>query len=338
LSKRNWLALVASASAISLTLLGVSTAAGALTVNTKTQWQAAIGQVPAPGTGCYNATYPKLQWHAVTCVTAPKWRFAPSTVGNGIDYSAQVAGTISTATGTFTGVSSDISEKGQVNGQGAKIANAFSLQLNTEFFSGSPACSGSSDPSDCLAWQQFVYAYVDGGMIFMQYWLIDYNATCPAGWNTFTVSSTTDCYTNSEAAGVVHLTAKDLATVQVTGSAVTGGNDGLSLALGSGKATLVTGPDSMVDLAPHWNTTEWDVFGDAGGGEAYFGSANTLEAQTALKGTSPAAPKCVKEGFTGETNNLKLASTSALGSEPSPTMASRQTDGSAGTASCAVKA
>jgi hypothetical protein len=94
----------------------------------------------------------------------------------------------------------------------------------------------------------------------------------------------------------------------------------------------------MVDLAPHWNTTEWDVFGDAGGGEAYFGSANTLEAQTALKGTSPAAPKCVKEGFTGETNNLKLASTPALGSEPSPTMASRQTDGSAGTASCAVKA
>ena len=338
MSKRNWLALVASASAISLTLLGVSAAAGASAVKTKTQWQAAIAQVPAPGTGCYNASYPKLQWHAVKCVTAPKWRLAPSTVGNGVDYSAKVSGTISTATGTFKSVSSNISEKGQVDDQGPKVANAFSLQLNTEFFSGSPACSGSSDPSGCMAWQQFVYAYDEGGLIFMQYWLIDYDATCPAGWTTYTVDSTTDCYTNSEAAGVTHLTAKNLASVQVTGSAATGGNDELSLALGTGKATLVTGPDSMVDLAPNWNTTEWGVFGDAGGGEAYFGSANTLEAQTALKGTSPAAPKCVKEGFTGETNNLKLASTPALGSEPSPTMASRQTDGSAGTASCAVKA
>ena len=338
LSKRNWLALVASAGAISLMLLGVSASAGASTVMTKTQWQAAIAQAPAPGSGCYNASYPSLQWQAVKCVTARNWRLAPSTVGNGVDYSAQVSGTISKATGTFKDVSSDISEKGQVDATGAKIANAFSLQLNTEFFSGSPACSGSSDPSDCLAWQQFVYAYdgCTGGAncIFMQYWLIDYDATCPSGWYTYS----DDCYTNSNAAAVSTVTAKDLASTSFYGSAATGGKDDVSLSIGSGTATSVTGPDSMVDLATHWNTTEWDVFGDAGGGKAYFGTDNTLEAQTALKGTSSAAPKCVKEGFTGETNNLKLASTPALGSESLPTMASKQTDGSAGTASCAVKA
>ncbi len=99
----------------------------------------------------------------------------------------------------------------------------------------------------------------------------------------------------------------------------------------------IWGPDSKVDLDPNWNTTEWGVFGDAGGGEAYFVTANTLEAQTALTGTSSAAPKCVKVGFTGETNNLKPASAPALGTESLPTMACRQTDGSAGTASCAVK-
>jgi hypothetical protein len=342
MSKRNWVALLASASAISLTLFGASVSAGASTAMTKTQWQAAIAQVPAPGSGCYSASYPKLQWHAAGCVTARNWRFAPSTVGNGVDYSAQVSGTISKATGTFKDVSPKISEKGQVDATGSKIANAFSLQLNTEFFTGSPACSGSSDPSGCQAWQQFVYAY-DGcsastSCIFMQYWLIDYDATCPSAWNTYTVGSSTDCYTNSNAAAVSAVTAKELASVSFYGSAAKGGKDGVSLSIGSGKATLVTGPDSMVDLAPSWNTTEWGVFGDAGGGEAYFGTANTLQAQTALKGTSSAAPKCVKEGFTGETNNLKLASTPALGTESLPTMASRQTDGSAGTASCAVKA
>jgi hypothetical protein len=338
LSKRNWLAPVASAGAISLMLLGTSASAGASPVMTKTQWQAAIARVSAPGSGCYNASYPKLQWHAVKCVTARNWRLAPSKVGNGVDYSAQVTGTISKATGTFKDVSSDISEKGQVDGTGSKITNAFTLQLNTEFFSGSPACSGSGDPSGCLAWQQFVYAYdgCTGGAncIFMQYWLINYDATCPSGWFTYSH----DCYTNSSAAAVSTVTAKDLASVSFYGSAANGGNDDVSLSIGSGKATVVTGPDSVVDLAPHWNTTEWGVFGDAGGGEAYFGTDNALEAQTALKGTSSAAPKCVKEGFTGETNNLTLASTPKLGSESSPTMASRQTDGSAGTASCAVKA
>jgi hypothetical protein len=335
LSKRNWLAL-ASAGAISLMLVGASTSAGASTVMTKPQWQAAIAQVPSPGSGCYNAAYPKLQWHAVKCVTARNWHFAPSTVGNGVDYSAQVSGTISQATGIFRSVSSYVSEQGQVNATGSKIANAFSLQLNTEFFSGSPACSGSSDPADCVAWQQFVYAYDGCGTgvncIFMQYWLIDYNATCPTGWFTYS----TDCYTNSNAAGVSTVTAKDLASINFYGKAVNGGKDSVSLSIGSGAATRVTGLDSVVDLAPNWNTTEWGVFGDAGGGEAYFGDDNTLSARTTLEGTSSAAPTCVEEGFTGETNNLTLASTPALSSKPLPMMASKQTDGSPGTASCAV--
>jgi len=57
---------------------------------------------------------------------------------------------------------------------------------------------------------------------------------------------------------------------------------------------------------------------------------------TALTSTSSAAPSCVKEGFTGETNNLNLAATPALGSASSPTMGSTQTNGSTSAASCAV--
>jgi hypothetical protein len=325
--------------------VGPASAATQSAVRTKAQWQAAIARVPQPGIGCYHASYPALRWHAVKCVAAPRWPLAPVLpagsarhagpvkVGDGHDYSAQVSGLISKATGTFTHVSSNISEKGKINNEGSKVKNAFSLQLNTQFFTGSPACSGSSHPSKCQAWQQFVYAYEDGsGVLFMQYWLIDYAATCPSGW--FTYSS--DCYTNSSAAGVVALTAKDLASLKLSGSAVSGGKDSVSLSVGSGLATTVTGKDSKIHLASSWNTTEWGVFGDAGGGEAYFGSDNTLEAQTALTATSSSAPTCVREGFTGETNNLSLAHTPALGSESSPTMASKQTDGTTGTASCAV--
>ena len=261
----------------------------------------------------------------------------PATVGNGVDYSAQVSGLISKATGTFHNVSAGITEKGKVGNVGAKVANAFSLQLNTQFFSDSPACAGSGNPAKCLAWQQFVYAKSGGvGQVFMQYWLIDYNATCPAGWFTYS----TDCYTNSSAGATSGgpLTAKDLATVKLSGSAASGGQDEVSVSVGTGQATIVTNSDSEIDLAAAWNTTEWGVFGDGGGGEAFFGTNTTLEPQTALTATSHAAPTCVKEGFTAETNNLKLAKTPALGSEPSPTMASKQTNGTSGTASCAVKA
>jgi hypothetical protein len=336
--------------AVALTVAGLSAgSASAATqpIRTKAEWQAAITHVREPGRGCYQASYPALAWHTVKCVAAPKLPLVPAplsrsarhagpaTVGDGQDYSAQVPGLISQATGTFQNVSSGITEEGQPGGTGSEVANGFSLQLNTQFFSGSPACSGSSDPSDCQAWQQFVYTYEDSTIsyVFMQYWLIDYDATCPSGWYTYS----DDCYTNSNAAEVSTLTASQLASVQLSGSATSGGNDGVSLSVGSGQATTVTANDSMIDLASYWNTTEWGVFGDGGGSEAYFGADTSLEAQTALTASSgSSAPTCVSEGFTGETNNLSLTATPALGSESSPTMASQQTNGTSGTASCAV--
>ena len=325
---------------------GSALAATRPAARTKAQWQAAIARVPQPGSGCYRASYPVLRWHAVRCVAAPAIPLvpvprsrsarpgAPETVGDGTDYSAVVSGLISKAVGTFTSVSSGITEKGQPGGSGSQTANAFSLQLNSQFFTGSPACARSGNPSGCLAWQQFVYTYESRstGYIFMQYWLINYDATCPSGW--FSYSS--DCYTNSNAATVSTVTAAQLATVNLTGSAASGGQDGVSLSIGSGHATSVTNSDSKIDLAAYWNTAEWGVYGDGGGSEANFGASTTLEAQTVLTATSNSAPSCVKEGFTGETSNLTLTATPALGSESSPTMATRQTNGSSGTASCAV--
>ncbi len=131
-----------------------------------------------------------------------------------------------------------------------------------------------------------------------------------------------------------HLTAANLSTLKLSGSAVSKGNDEVSLVSGT-HATDVTNSDSKLDLAPHWNTTEWDVFGDGGGTEAYFGAKTTLEAETTLVTSTGAAPVCKSEGFTAETNNLKLTSTPAI-SASSPTMASKQTNGATTTASCAT--
>lgn len=349
-ARRPVVVLVAAVLPLGMAGLALAWPASAATqqiVGTKPEWQLAIAKVPEPAIGCYHASYPAPQWHAVKCVIAPKWpvapapppgsatRGAPETVGDGVDYAAQTSGLISKATGSFQDVSPNITEQGQVGGTGAEIANAFSLQLNSQFFN-SPACAQSGDPSGCLGWQQFVYSYdADTGLVYMQYWLINFDATCPSGWFSFGI----DCYTNSSAGTLSSpLTARELASVKLSGSANSGGNDEIFVSVGSGQATLVTGSDSMLDLAAFWNTAEWGVLGDGGGGEAFFGTGTTLEAKTAVTTASSSAPACIEEGFTAETNNLSLTSTPALGNEPSPTIVSKQTNGTSGTASCAVAA
>lgn len=342
-----WLMGVVGSTLLVLVVAGNGSAFGANETRAamETTWQQSMSRVRTPGPGCYHATFPNLKWTAGACDVAPNWPMEPpaapmKVVGNGHDFSAEVTGTISKATGSFDDVSPTITESGQEDDQGAKLPNTFTLQLNTQFFSGSPACSGAASPTKCLAWQQFVYE-TSSNLVFMQYWLIYFDKTCPSGWESYSAgTSTTDCYKNSPASSLPGsaLTAAGLATSQLEGIAASGGNDEVSLSNGSGQATEVTNPDSVLDLSAKWNTTEWGVFGDGGGGEAYFGPKTTLEAQTALNASSQSAPSCVDEGFTAETNNLKLTNTPAIGSQPSPTMVSKQTNHKAKHPGCATSA
>jgi hypothetical protein len=323
---------------------GPASAATHSIAGSKAAWQAAIANVRTPGTGCYHASYPALRWHAVKCVTGPDWPAAPTlppaahagpmAVGNGTDYSAQVTGLISKATGTFQNVSQGITETGKVDNKGDAVANAFMLQINSQTFTGSAACKGAS----CMAWQQFLYGYRNDktAIVFMQYWLISYDGTCPDGWHE--QKGTSNCYKNSPEAKVTPLTAAQLASTQLSGSAATDGDDVVSLTVGSGQATSVTEKDSVLGLAKSWNTTEWGVFGDFNSAEAVFGANTTLETVTTLTATSTTAPTCLSKGYTGETNNLTLTATPALGTVSSPTMGSEQTNGTVGTASCATGA
>jgi hypothetical protein len=310
------------------------------------QWQGEIANLPTPGNGCFHASYPALQWQATSCVVAPNLPFAPhlptqgspAVVGNGDDYVAQVAGTLSKATGTFTHVTTGITEKGKINNTGPNVANAFSLQLNSEFFSDPPACSKAAVPSDCYGWQQFVYAFdysSDTNYVFMQYWLIYYDKTCPGGWNTDVSGRYTFCYANSPATTYGSLPADALGQTTFVGQATSGGKDTVSLSSPSG-ASSVSNSDSKLDLSAYWDATEWGVFGDAGGAEAKFGADSKLEPVTTLQGTSSSAPTCAVGGFTGETNNLSFTKTKALGSESSPTLAITETNGTLKKPSCQV--
>jgi hypothetical protein len=321
------------------------------TPRTKAAWRKAIRHVRTPGRGCFRSSYPALAWHAVKCGTAPKVPSAPAQPARGArgaapatvggtgtgDDVAKVGGLISEATGTFWNVSSGITESGLIaNNQNTKpVANAFSLQLNSNNNFTTPACSGGN--SGCKGWEQFLYTYGDSSssdiptsVIFMQYWLLNYGAIpCPSGY-IHPKGDTVNCYNSSQAADVSSLTASDLASVVFSGMAASGGADEVSMSVGS-QAYAVSASDSVLDLAAGWHQTQWGVYGDAGSAKANFNSSSSLKAQTTIEvGSGPSTVTCGSGGFTGESNNLNLTTTSAIGSGDLPTMVSEQTGGTPG--------
>ncbi len=278
-------------------------------------WRATMAETPAPQEGCFKADYPSTTWTPVACRTAPNRPYVPThgkharhgyTVGDGNDYSAVVTGIITSAVGSFPSVAGLKSETGY-GGQ----ANTYSLQLNSQFFT-TAVCNGATDPSSCLGWEQFVYS--NSGGAFMQYWLINYGSSCPAGgWMAYSG----DCYRNSREVSVPAQAITQLGSLKLSGKAVANGNDTFVMTTAS-SAYATSGKDSVVDLAQSWNAAEFNVIGDGGGSQAKFNTGTSLTVKIALKSGSTAAPSCKSDdGTTGETNNLTLgACTTAGGTTP----------------------
>jgi hypothetical protein len=152
-------------------------------------WSLSMSQKAAPTSGCFTAAYPQPDWQVVKCTTPPNMPMPPRNgprafvVGSGNDISAQApSGAISQAIGRFESVINVTSISSPIGNAGAPVANAYTLQINTNFMT-SAACSASPN-ANCRGWEQFVY-FTNGtsGLAFIQYWLIQYNATCPAGQN-----------------------------------------------------------------------------------------------------------------------------------------------------------
>jgi len=348
----------------SVTALGVVAVTGLLAVSgasaasaasspapvTVASWQQAIKALSVPPQGCFAATYPRVTWRRTTCAAAPRYPYLPASqhtgppahhplgqyVGDGVDYSAEVSGSpLSSVAGSFDSITAGTTETGEQYGTPPQVPNTFSLQLNTKGFV-TPACAGSGTPASCRGWQQFLYS-TTYNEVFMQYWLLNYNAACPSGWAAYG----TDCYTNSSASTLTSgaLTVAALPSTTMKGSATGGGTDSVVLTTGAGTATAV-GSDSVLDLGAsgNWTGIEFAIVGDCCGTEANFSPGTSLAVRTTTHNGTTLAPTCVFEGFTGETNNLNLAPTPALTIGASPGLVSEQTYGSTSTPSCATAA
>jgi hypothetical protein len=293
-------------------------------------WRGDIAQIATPSEGCFHASYPSIVWQQIACSSVPARAMplphyylfgAQETAGNGNDYTIQTGShLITSAVGTFPTVKVT-SEKGvgvAAYGDGGILgANEYSVQLNTQFTSTTAACKSHSG---CTVWQQWVYAtdYQEQGKgaIFMQDWLIGYGGTtCPSGFGS---DGEGDCYKNSNAALPPDISPTALASLKLTATAASGGND-TAVVTYDGEAYSTSQKDSTLDIAKVWNTGEFNVVGNAGGSEADFNTGASIKVNLAVSDGSTSAPSCVADsGTTGESNNLNLSScTAAGGSNPS---------------------
>lgn len=297
----------------------------------KLSWSRSMLQQPSQRPGCYRSDYPSTTWKQVRCTSGPSYPMPPRrgaralTVGNGSDVSAQIAsGFVSQAIGTFDSVSNVTSESSPIGNSGSPVANAYTLQLNTDHFTSS-ACAGSPNPG-CLGWEQFVFEnFGSGARAFIQYWLLRFNTTCPSGWNQFSFNGSSDIYCfRNNSSGAVSIPVQpigNLANLSVTAT-VTASSD--SVAVSTGSSVFTVNGDNSVNAAASWKIAEFNVFGDggnsSGGGGATFNSGAVIVPRTRVFGNTNAAPMCVAQGFTGETNNLSFGPSAPLASPPGPAL------------------
>jgi hypothetical protein len=331
---------------VALLLFGLSESAGAPTTiarggkqgpwiaKTHGTWRRAILEFRAPGTGCFKAAFPLVEWRQVSCVTRPTVPYdprhgpTPFTVGGNNDYAARVmTGSISGAEGSFDSVTGVTSETGQVGGTGAQVANVYTLQLNTKPFTATTACMGSPN-MNCLGWQQFVYSS-GSGSIFIQYWLLKYNAACPAGWITRVLPSApndTYCYRNgASTASFPRQPITNLRNLSLGASANANANDIVTISNGTTAATALN-PGNTLSLSTAWKDAEFAIVGDGRSSQASFNAGSTIVVRTSVHNGTMNAPICVVEGFTGETNNLDLVDNAIVGAGQSPSIVSRQSN------------
>ena len=235
-------------------------------------------------------------------------------VGSGNDRVAKSAGAIiGAAAGSFQSVKGLMSESDSFG------ANSYSLQLNSQTFKG--VSNAYTDNRVTTGWEQFLYQNSgSSGSLFIQFQLIGYQSaygscpgTGPPGGSAWLPDGAGDCYANSPAINNVPTTqATDLAKLSLAGYAnyQGSGNDQVILCISGGSCYNVALTDGVVNLFQYWLDSEFNVFGYGGGSQANFNMGTTLTVLNSLKdeGGNPITPSCVMNGYTGETNNLDIAS------------------------------
>jgi hypothetical protein len=312
-------------------------------------WALSMHKKPAPKKGCFTSTYPDTEWKEVACAPmrnipmVPRRGARPFVVGNANDISAGApSGSISQAIGHFENVTNVTSESGPIGNAGPSIANAYTLQINTNQFT-STVCSGSPN-ANCKGWEQFVYENNGtSGNAYIQYWIIKYNATCPAGqsWKPFSFIGSTDiyCWKNNSVGpvGVPNQPITNMANWTFSG-AVSSTSDSVTLTVG-GAGYKRTG-DNAVSAANGWTTAEFNLLGDggnsSGGGTASFNAGASADTRTEIIYGGTTAPNCVAQGFTAEMNNLSFGPTAPAATAPGPAVIFSESIAGGATSNCAA--
>jgi hypothetical protein len=151
-------------------------------------------------------------------------------------------------------------------------------------------------------------------VLLMQYWLIDYEATCPPTWTPYG----SDCYADSNIQLAPVLNISKLGQLVLTARTYAGTVDTVLFSWGNGLMSAVSGPDSMLNLQGGWNSAEFNVFGDGGGSQAMFNSGSTIVVRTNVDNLTLSSPTCPNDGYTGEKNNLSLVRPCCIISGDSP--------------------
>ena len=294
-------------------------------------WRNEIAKVPQPKKGCFTAKFPAKEWQEVPCVATPDYPMPPRSgivsqvIGsNNGDVSARApSGFITQAIGSFDSLTNVTSESGTIGNAGPAVANAYTLQLNTDFFT-STACSTSPN-AGCRGWAQYVFENNNvSHRAFIQYWLVNYQAVCPAGWQTFppAPAAPVHCVILSNSSGAVSTTGfvpvTNLGQVTLTGNATATGD---SIVLTVGGSAFTRNGDNAVNAAAGWTIAEFNVFGDGGNAtgasRANFNTGASFVTRTRINYGGTQAPICSALSFTAETNNLSFGSPPTA-SQPGP--------------------
>ncbi|HEY0641248.1 MAG TPA: hypothetical protein VGD67_26770 [Pseudonocardiaceae bacterium] len=314
-------------------------------------WRAGMIKIaPPPVEGCVTANYPRLAWEKIECVTAPSVPMAPKVpgpspfiVGNGNSIAAQTptpGSPITQAHGTFESVTGVANVRSPIWPAGPPVNNAYTYQLNTNFFQANE-CSGASIPAICLGWKQFVFANNGtSGALFVQYWLLTYNNTCPAGWTPYVPTATpwdNHCFITSTAAAYPDVPITNMMTfsnLRLTGVHNAGAGTDTAIFDSGTMLNASTGPSLATPTTPlpGWDMAEFNVFGYGNESQAEF-NMNTgdpvpqMNVRLRIDYGGVLKPICHATGFTAETNNLSLhpPAPTATGTNPAILFRERKT-------------
>jgi hypothetical protein len=290
-------------------------------------WRKSMSMTPAPKDGCFTVTHPSTSWVEIPCAhpvdlpipAAPRRQDAARRVsressvvsvpaiGRGTDWTAEVSGSISSATGSFpvvSGVTSDFSDAGP---------NLYSLQLNTNAFNNPIPCSASGETS-CTGWVQAVFDSATG--VAELWYILNYplvsggTTTCPSSAWILNASS---CYLPMTGYPL-SVGQPPISNLQNMSVSLTVGspNNTLVMSVGSGTLQSISVPN-VIGLGTSWNEAEFNVFGNGNGDNATINAGATVTTKVVTQSVVPttAAPTCEGgvAGFTIETSNLTLLPT-----------------------------